>query len=63
MDQDTIFIIEEQREEFLDNLLPGEHRSGVVSSVVSFGAFVDLGGMDGLLPAEAACVAIEMVAV
>ena len=29
----------EQREEFLDNLQPGEKRSGVVSSVVSFGAF------------------------
>ncbi len=39
----------EQREEFLDNLQPGEKRSGVVSSVVSFGAFVDLGGMDGLI--------------
>jgi len=39
----------EQREEFLDNLRPGEVRSGVVSSVVNFGAFVDLGGMDGLI--------------
>ncbi len=39
----------EQREEFLDNLKPGEHRKGVVSSVVNFGAFVDLGGMDGLV--------------
>ena len=39
----------EQREEFLANLQPGEKRSGVVSSVVRFGAFVDLGGMDGLL--------------
>ena len=39
----------EQREEFLDNLKPGEIRSGVVSSVVNFGAFVDLGGMDGLV--------------
>ncbi len=39
----------EQRDEFLDNLKPGERRSGVVSSVVSFGAFVDLGGMDGLI--------------
>ena len=28
---------------------PGEVRSGVVSSVVNFGAFVDLGGMDGLI--------------
>ncbi len=39
----------EQREAFLDNLLPGERRHGTVSSVVSFGAFVDLGGMDGLI--------------
>ena len=39
----------EQREKFLDNLKPGEIRTGVVSSVVNFGAFVDLGGMDGLV--------------
>jgi len=39
----------DQREEFLDNLKPGERRKGVVSSVVNFGAFVDLGGMDGLI--------------
>src|SRR2546427_8474866 len=39
----------EQRDEFLSNLKPGEVRSGVVSSVVNFGAFVDLGGMDGLV--------------
>jgi small subunit ribosomal protein S1 len=39
----------EQREDFLANLKPGEVRSGVVSSVVNFGAFVDLGGMDGLV--------------
>ena len=39
----------EQREAFLDNLKPGERRTGVVSSVVNFGAFVDLGGMDGLV--------------
>lgn len=39
----------EQREEFLDNLKPGEVRTGIVSSVVNFGAFVDLGGMDGLI--------------
>ena len=39
----------EQREDFLANLSPGEVRSGVVSSVVNFGAFVDLGGMDGLI--------------
>jgi len=39
----------EQRDEFLTNLKPGEIREGVVSSVVNFGAFVDLGGMDGLV--------------
>ena len=39
----------EQREDFLANLKPGERRKGVVSSVVNFGAFVDLGGMDGLI--------------
>jgi len=39
----------EQREEFLENLKPGEVRRGVVSSVVPFGAFIDLGGMDGLV--------------
>ncbi len=39
----------EQRGEFLVNLKHGERRKGVVSSVVSFGAFVDLGGMDGLI--------------
>jgi small subunit ribosomal protein S1 len=38
-----------QRDEFLTNLKPGEVRKGVVSSVVNFGAFVDLGGMDGLI--------------
>ena len=39
----------EQRDEFLTHLKPGEVRTGVVSSVVPFGAFVDLGGMDGLI--------------
>jgi len=39
----------EQRDEFLTHLKPGEIRKGVVSSVVPFGAFVDLGGMDGLI--------------
>ena len=39
----------EQRGDFLQNLKPGERRKGVVSSVVNFGAFVDLGGMDGLV--------------
>ncbi|MAW92574.1 MAG: 30S ribosomal protein S1 [Acidimicrobiaceae bacterium] len=39
----------EQREEFIALLKPGERRKGVISSVVNFGAFVDLGGMDGLI--------------
>lgn len=39
----------EQRQAFLDELSSGELRDGVVSSVVNFGAFVDLGGMDGLV--------------
>ncbi|MDA8280334.1 MAG: 30S ribosomal protein S1 [Actinomycetota bacterium] len=39
----------EQRGDFLANLKPGERRRGTVSSVVNFGAFVDLGGMDGLI--------------
>ncbi len=40
---------QEQRQAFLDDLAEGEDREGVVSSVVNFGAFVDLGGMDGLV--------------
>jgi len=39
----------EERQAFLDDLAVGESRKGVVSSVVNFGAFVDLGGMDGLV--------------
>src|SRR6187397_3356448 len=39
----------ESRDSFLNNLKVGEMREGTVSSVVSFGAFVDLGGMDGLI--------------
>ncbi len=39
----------DQRDRFLSDLKPGEIRQGVVSSVVNFGAFVDLGGMDGLV--------------
>ena len=39
----------EQRQAFLDDLDVTEVRTGVISSVVNFGAFVDLGGMDGLV--------------
>jgi len=37
------------RDEFLTQLKVGEVRKGRISSVVAFGAFVDLGGMDGLI--------------
>jgi small subunit ribosomal protein S1 len=40
---------EARREELLDNLRPGEVRKGLVSSLAEFGAFVDLGGADGLV--------------
>ncbi|WP_344342267.1 30S ribosomal protein S1 [Agrococcus versicolor] len=37
------------RTQFLDGLQKGQIRKGVVSSIVNFGAFVDLGGVDGLV--------------
>jgi small subunit ribosomal protein S1 len=46
-------LIEDQREEMKKNLLseiePGQIRKGVVKNIAEFGAFVDLGGIDGLL--------------
>jgi small subunit ribosomal protein S1 len=39
----------EVRSEFLNKLEKGQVRTGVVSSIVNFGAFVDLGGVDGLV--------------
>ncbi|NUS74353.1 MAG: 30S ribosomal protein S1 [Corynebacteriales bacterium] len=39
----------EVRTEFLNQLAKGQVRKGVVSSIVNFGAFVDLGGVDGLV--------------
>ena len=39
----------EVRSEFLNQLVKGAVRKGVVSSIVNFGAFVDLGGVDGLV--------------
>lgn len=38
-----------RRREALDSLTAGEWREGRVTSVVPFGAFVDLGGIDGLV--------------
>jgi small subunit ribosomal protein S1 len=39
----------EGRKTFLQSLQKGERRKGTVSSIVNFGAFVDLGGVDGLV--------------
>jgi small subunit ribosomal protein S1 len=39
----------EVRQNFLTQLAKGQIRKGVVSSIVNFGAFVDLGGVDGLV--------------
>jgi small subunit ribosomal protein S1 len=38
-----------RREELLEELKVGEVRKGIVSNLSSFGAFVDLGGADGLV--------------
>ncbi len=46
-------LIEEQREsqkkELLEGIELGQIRKGVVKNITEFGAFVDLGGLDGLL--------------
>ncbi|MBI1914352.1 MAG: S1 RNA-binding domain-containing protein, partial [Planctomycetes bacterium] len=46
-------LLEDQREEMKKKLLaeiePGQVRKGVVKNIADFGAFVDLGGIDGLL--------------
>ncbi len=39
----------EVRETFLSQLKKGQVREGTISSIVNFGAFVDLGGVDGLI--------------
>src|SRR5438094_7163053 len=39
----------EVRSEFLNKLAKGQVRTGVVAAIVNFGAFVDLGGVDGLV--------------
>ena len=40
---------EEQRSSLVKELLVGQVREGVVKNITDFGAFIDLGGMDGLL--------------
>lgn len=39
----------EQRQELIDTLSEGDVRDGVVKNITDYGAFVDLGGVDGLL--------------
>jgi small subunit ribosomal protein S1 len=39
----------QRREQMLEALAEGEVRNGTVTSLVKFGAFVDLGGVDGLI--------------
>jgi small subunit ribosomal protein S1 len=41
--------IEQKRKEFFEKTLVGDDVTGVVKSFTSFGAFIDLGGFDGLL--------------
>ncbi|HMP04144.1 MAG TPA: S1 RNA-binding domain-containing protein [Gemmatales bacterium] len=41
---------DEQKQKLMAELAPGQIRSGVVRNVKPFGAFIDLGGVDGLLP-------------
>ncbi|MEO1999514.1 MAG: S1 RNA-binding domain-containing protein, partial [Planctomycetaceae bacterium] len=46
-------LIEDERDkmkkELLEQITEGERRNGVVKNIADFGAFVDLGGIDGLL--------------
>jgi small subunit ribosomal protein S1 len=40
---------QQRQEQLLDEITVGEVRTGVVCNIVSYGAFVDLGGIDGLV--------------
>src|SRR3546814_3850581 len=39
----------EQRSELIENLREGQVLKGVVKNITDYGAFIDLGGVDGLL--------------
>ena len=41
--------LEKQKLEFMSNLEPGQILEGYVKNITKFGAFIDLGGIDGLL--------------
>jgi small subunit ribosomal protein S1 len=43
---------QQKAEEFWKNIQEGQVRRGIVRSIKPFGAFVDLGGADGLIPAS-----------
>jgi small subunit ribosomal protein S1 len=40
---------EKKRENLVKELLVGQVREGLVKNITDFGAFIDLGGLDGLL--------------
>ncbi|MBI3321113.1 MAG: 30S ribosomal protein S1, partial [Candidatus Omnitrophica bacterium] len=40
---------DQQRQKLIESLTVGERRSGTVKNLTDFGAFIDLGGVDGLL--------------
>jgi len=42
-------VEQEQKEKLLETLQPGDVRKGIVTNLQPFGAFVDLGGADGLI--------------
>jgi small subunit ribosomal protein S1 len=41
--------LKNKKEALLNSIKPGEKRKGIVSRLAKFGAFVDLGGLDGLI--------------
>lgn len=40
---------EQKKQEILESLVPGEVRTGTVQRITNFGAFVNIGGIDGLV--------------
>lgn len=44
----AVHLDEDKRDELLRNLRPGDVREGQVTNLCSFGAFIDLGGFEGL---------------
>src|SRR5690625_7767774 len=41
--------LEDQRQEILETIEPGQVLEGMVKNITDFGVFIDLGGVDGLL--------------